>query len=268
MRKFVLFLLLLCFFAVGHTISEAADGRATGMGHISWNDKTLKLDLDSNPSTGFSWLTVYQSGNLATGSRKFQGSDDNRQATTGGWGTDYLQFSVTDGKDACLVLKNARPWEGGETGAYHSYIIKVENGVIADVVCRERIFHKDFTFVAGRPEKNRETGGKLRFVASVPKDWEYEEFADRDMLGLKVRPRGKEAYCRIGRLRDGVGADPGENVEKIMIYNKEYTLGRSADGNLVLFNQDRIAWLGGSADWQEEYFPDIVTVLDTATWWE
>ena len=62
--------------------------------------------------------------------------------------------------------------------------------------------------------------------------------------------------------------DPGENVKKIMIYNKEYTMGRSADGNVVLFNQDRIAWLGGSADWQDEYFMDIGTMLETAAYWE
>lgn len=268
MKKLILFLTLLCLFAVGHNSIEAADGRRTAMGYISWDDKTLKLDLHANPSTGFKWLTVYQSENLATGSRKYQGTDDNRQATTGGPGVDHLRFTVTDDKDAFLVLKYARPWEEGETGAYHSYIIKMENDKIADVAGRERSFHKDFTFVVGNPEKNGATGEKVRFVASVPKDWEYEDIADKDILGLKVRPLGKEGFCRIGHLRDGVAADPGENVKKIMIYNKEYTLGRSADGNLVLFNQNRIAWLGGSADWQDEYFSDIVTILDTATYWE
>ena len=238
------------------------------MGYISWDEKTLKLDLRANPSTGFSWLTVYQSENLATGSRQYQGTDDNKEATTGSPGVDHLRFTVTDDKDAYLVLKLARPWEEGETGTYHSYVIKVENDKIVDVACRERLFHKDFAFVAGAPEKNEATGEKVRFVASGPKDWEYENIADQDMLGLKVRPRGKEVYGRIGHLRDGVAADPGENVKKIMIYNKEYTMGRSADGNVVLFNQDRIAWLGGSADWQDEYFMDIVTMLDTAAYWE
>ena len=268
MKKLILFLTLLCLFAVGQNIAEAADGRRTGMGYISWDDKTLRLDLRANPSTGFSWLTVYQSENLATGSRQYQGTDNNEEATTGGPGVDHLRFTVTDDKDAYLVLKLARPWEGGETGTYHSYVIKMENDNIADVVCRERLFHKHFTFVAGAPEKNEATGEKVRFVASVPKDWEYENVAGQDMLGLKVRPRGKEGYGRIGHLRDGVAADPGENVKKIMIYNKEYTMGRFTDGNLVLFNQNRIAWLGGSADWQDEYFMDIVTMLDTAAYWE
>ena len=135
-----------------------------------------------------------------------------------GPGVDHLRFTVTDDKDAYLLLKLARPWEGGETGTYHSYIIKMENDKIADVACRERLFHKDFTFVAGNPEKNEATGEKVRFVASVPKDWEYENIADQDMLGLKVRPGGKEGYGRIGHLRDGVAVDPGENVKKIMIY--------------------------------------------------
>lgn len=268
MKKLILFLTLLCLFSVGQNIAEAAEGRRTGMGYVSWDDRTLKLDLHANPSTGFSWLAVYQSENLSTGSRQYQGTDNNKEATTGGPGVDHLSFTVTDDKDACLVLKYARPWEGGGTGTYHSYIIKVENGKITDVACRERMFHKDFTFVAGNPEKIGATGKKLRFVASVPKDWEYENVADGDMLGFKVRPRGKEGFCRIGHLRDGVAVDPGKNVKTIMIYNKEYTKGRSADGNLVLFNQDRIAWLGGSADWQEEYFPDIVTILDTAAYWE
>ena len=267
MKKLILFLTMLFLFAVGQDISEAADGRSTVMGHISWDDRTVKLDLHANLSTGFQWLTVYQPENLATGSRKYQGTDNNKEATSGGPGVDHLKFTVTDDRDAYLVLKYARPWEEGETGTYHSYTIKMENGKIADVVCRERVFHKDFTFVVGSPEKNKETGDKLRFVASVPKDWEYEDVADEDMLGLKVRPQGKEGYCRIGHLRDGVAPDPGGNAKKIMIYNKEYTMGRSGDGKLVLFNQDRTAWLGG-ADWQEEYFLDIVTVLDTARFWD
>ena len=57
-------------------------------------------------------------------------------------------------------------------------------------------------------------------------------------------------------------------MNKIMIYNKEYTMGRSAGGNVVLFNQNRIAWLGSGTDWQDEYFMDIVTMLDTAAYWE
>ena len=174
MKKLILFLTLLCLFAVGQNIAEAADGRRTGMGYVSWDEKTLKLDLRSNPSTGFSWLTVYQSENLTTGSRQYEGTDNNKEATTGSPGVDHLRFTVTDDKDAYLVLKLARPWEGGETGTYHSYVIKMENDKIADVACRERLFHKDFTFVAGNPEKNEATGEKVRFVASVPKDWEYE----------------------------------------------------------------------------------------------
>lgn len=268
MKKLIVFLTMLCLFAVGQNIAEAADGRRTGMGYISWDEKMLKLDLHANLSTGFQWLVVYRSDNLVKSSQQYQGTDDNEKATTGGPGTDHLRFTVTDDKDAYLVLKYARPWEEGERGTYHSYIIKMENGAIADVSFRERIYHKDFKFVVGRPEKNAATGEKARFVASVPTDWEYEDIADEDMLGLKVRPVGKEGYCRIGRLRDGVAADSGENVKKIMIYDKEYTVGRSAGGSFVLFNQDRIAWLGGSADWQEEYFPDIVTILDTATYWE
>ena len=40
MKKLILFLTLLCLFAVGQNIAEAADGRRTGMGYISWDDKT------------------------------------------------------------------------------------------------------------------------------------------------------------------------------------------------------------------------------------
>ena len=107
MKKLILFLTLLCLFAVGQNIAEAADGRRTGMGYVSWDEKTLKLDLRANPSTGFSWLTVYQSENLATGSRQYQGTDNNKEATTGSPGVDHLRFTVTDDKDAIMALRTA-----------------------------------------------------------------------------------------------------------------------------------------------------------------
>lgn len=271
MKRIIVFLTVFCLFMMCRNVAEAAGRRTTAMGQISWSDKVLRLDLDSNPSTGFTWLVVYRSDNLVKGDQKYRGSDNNEQATTGGRGTLHMDFTVTDGRDAYLVLKHARPWEEGETGAYHSYIIKTENDAIADVTVRERLFHRDFRFEKNAPERTRPAvWGRQWFVANVPADWECESYSGEDMLGFKVRPKGKEEYCRVGYIPDTTGTGLNENGKRITVSDVEYTMGPAAEGQpfRFLLNQKNICWLADKADWQHEYFLDIVEILDTAKLWE
>lgn len=271
MKKFILFLTVFCLFTVFRGITEAADRRAEDMGESSRNGKTLQLDLSSNPSTGFTWMVVYQSDNIVQGERKYQGSDNNAQATTGGSGTLHLEFTVTDDKDAYLVLKNARPWEDGETGAYYSYTIKTAKDNGMDINVRKRIFHRDFRFEKNAPDRTRPAvWGKRWFVAHVPTDWECEKYAGEDLLGFKVRPQGKTEYCRIGFIPPSAGRGLNENIKKIKITDVEYKMGPIGEGKPVryLLNEKGICWLADKSDWQQEYFLDIIEILDTAKVWE
>ena len=271
MKKIFIFLAALCLFMMCRNVAEAAGRGTTDMGEGFWSDKTLQLDLDSNPSTGFTWLVVYRSDNLVKGDQKYRGSDNNAQATTGGRGTLHMEFTVTDDKDAYLVLKHARPWEEGETGAYHTYVIKTENNTVADVTVRERLFHRDFRFEKNEPERTRPAvWGKLWFVANVPTDWECESYSGEDMLGFKVRPKGKEEFCRVGYVPDAAARGLNENGKKIKITDTEYTMGPAGEGMPFRFlsNQKNICWLADKSDWQQEYFLDIIEILDSAKVWE
>ena len=271
MKKIILFLTVLCLFTVFRGVAGAADRRGDNMGESSRSGKTLQLDLGSNPSTGFTWIVVYQSENIVQGERKYRGSDNNAQATTGGSGTLHMEFTVTDDRDAYLVLKNARPWEEGETGAYYSYIIKTDKDDYMDINVRKRIFHRDFRFEKNAPDRTRPAvWGKRWFVAHVPTDWECESYAGEDLLGFKVRPKGKAEYCRIGYIPPSAGGGLNTNIEKIKITDVEYKMGPVGEGKPVryLLNEKGICWLADKSDWQQEYFLDIIEILDTAKVWE
>jgi len=271
MKRIIIFLTVLCLFTLFRGVAEAADREAEKMGDSPRNGKTLQLDLSSNPSTGFTWLVVYQSDNIVQGERKYQGSDNNAQATTGGSGILHMEFTVTDDKDAFLVLKNARPWEEGETGAYYSYSIKKDKDNYTDINVRKRIFHRDFRFEKNAPDRARPAvWGKQWFVAHVPTDWECENYAGEDLLGFKVRPKGKAEYCRIGYIPDAAGSGLNTEGKKIKITGVEYNMGPAGDGKPVryLLNEKGICWLADKSDWQQEYFLDIIEILDSAKVWE
>ncbi|MBR4471435.1 MAG: hypothetical protein IKS54_09035 [Erysipelotrichaceae bacterium] len=221
------------------------------LGWYSFEGKDLDILLALSDGTGFDWLVVNYSDNLAIGDSSYYVDRSDQPDSTGGSGDWRMHCSVTDDEDAWLILKCARPWEGD--GDFQSYLIHQENGQIKEVKRRWDSLFQDFELVYEKTDEDA-------IMLNLLKSFEYE-VDDKDKLVIKIRPIGEKDYLEIWHDDDPDMNHKNMEKKKLTITDKEFVM-YSDQKNVYFYGPDGIC-AKGKISWKDQYFLDIIKTLDT-----
>ncbi len=84
------------------------------------NGKTVRVELEANPTTGFQWVVGELPSNLELKDNDYESSDKSN-TRVGAGGTTTLTFKVLAEGQGTVELTYKRTWEGGET----SYVLSL-----------------------------------------------------------------------------------------------------------------------------------------------
>ena len=70
------------------------------------------IALDSNPSTGYSWVAVFEETDFELISDEYQASNTNKMVVGAG-GTHYFRFKALKAGSCQITMNYQRAWEGG-----------------------------------------------------------------------------------------------------------------------------------------------------------
>jgi inhibitor of cysteine peptidase len=85
------------------------------------------IELDSNPSTGFSWQASYDTTRLElVGGEPTYEADETGEGIVGAGGTEFFRFKALKAGEAQITLTYARPWEGGGVGETQVFIVNID----------------------------------------------------------------------------------------------------------------------------------------------
>ena len=222
------------------------------MNRVSWQGRSFRIELDLTSGTGFDGLPVYKTDNLTVEPIGFK-VDDKGEPLCGAPGIKTFEGAVSNDKEAMLILKLARPWEGD--GSFNTYVITSKNGSIANIEKSEQSLYGDFTF-----EDNLQQEGMFRLY--LPKDWEAAEITDKRRIGLAVKPDGKDGCLEIFHSTHYRAVRFWQKAKKVLLTDKEYTVVMNGNNFACLYGND-IYCVFKDAGWQKEHLPDIIRILDT-----
>lgn len=72
----------------------------------------IVISLESNPTTGYSWVPVYNQDELALVDEDYK-QDENSQGLVGAGGTQTFRFKALKTGQATLTMAYQRAWESG-----------------------------------------------------------------------------------------------------------------------------------------------------------
>ena len=251
--------LLVMMFVMCQGLVEAK-GAGVPMVNVLGNQVTLQLD--ANPSTGFTWLVVYKTDNVTEGAAAFASSDA-RDNTCGAPGTQTLAYTVNGGETAQLVLKYARPWEGELPGQYLLLDMALDgSGKIVNTETQQRLFNRETKQVKARAKEPN-----VRLYTFIPKKWSCDgKVVDgRPMLYLRPKAGGVQAQLAYAPQAEVTGAaDRTEGPVRLACMNlhgKDYVLVSTTERELLLAEGSDVLWTAEQA-WPKEYFLDVLVMLD------
>jgi len=224
----------------------------------AWADQ-----LESNPTTGYSWEVIYQSYNLVVDDMTYTQSETDDPDVVGVGGYDYLEFHVEEGDRAILILEYSQTWEPGIPACYKSYTVTMENGEIEDVKdyewwCYDDCVEASCAFDSGV------------LMAWLMSDYDFESYEENGECGIKITMRGQEGAVRIFHADsyDLTGLSRGE--ETFVITDTQYKLGFDENDVLVyLYSPDKnIYCLADGAGWVADYQADLIEFVEAAYWTE
>jgi len=102
------------------TESDSGDEVTIGVG------KELQVELESNPSTGYSWLVSELDSEILSqeGEPSFEPADD--EETVGAPGREIFHFKGASAGETTLRMEYVRPWELEEPEREFEVTVKVE----------------------------------------------------------------------------------------------------------------------------------------------
>lgn len=135
--------------AQGETIPNATkaftiDGVITKPSEINNTNttykKTLEIDLESNPTTGYQWqYDINEDGIIKEVSKNYK-KDDVPEGITGSGGTDIWTFEGVKEGSTEVIFKYLRPWEG-EAIKTKIFVFTVDKEL--KITVKEIVEHKD-----------------------------------------------------------------------------------------------------------------------------
>ena len=96
----------------------------------SQDEKTVTVELEENPSTGYTWsYSAEPEGILQETSSEFIGSDGQDEEIVGAPGTRVYTFKVVSDGTVTLRFESKRDWDGGYADRTYVVSYQVKNGV-------------------------------------------------------------------------------------------------------------------------------------------
>ena len=218
--------------------------------------------VESNPTTGFDWWEVYHSENLVFDGMGYESSIKDGEILDGAGGWNHIQFHVTGGEKAILILKYARSWEPGIPSSYRSYEVTIENGEIVNCEIEEWYCYADSINASSEFES-----GWL--MLGLKPEYEFETYEKEGECGFTIKPEGERDSIRIFYAEDyepDILAASGQ----IFVSNEhEYQISFDADGNLLyITGSTGINCMIDGAEWAKTRLIDIIEFMDNAYWEE
>lgn len=69
------------------------------------------IALEANPTTGYDWQPVFDTGFISQVKKDYQQDDNNGQPMVGSGGTDYFTFKALKAGETKITLTYFRPWD-------------------------------------------------------------------------------------------------------------------------------------------------------------
>ncbi len=233
------------------TSSSAADEDETTAGDSEENGRQFEVSLDSIPSTGYLWQTVYISSNLTEAKSEYISSDPTGEVD-GASGTEKITYQAdADGK-AEVILKYVGPTEGALPDMYEDYEVEFEDGFLSSelkttVDCR--------IYLQG--EYDTEHG---KFHILYPDNLTVKAYEDDEYKILSLSFDDETGYCDVS-YSDSPILD-ATTSEDITISGNTYTVGYNDDGNIMYINGNNICFTAVESTWLLDYFSLAVIMID------
>jgi inhibitor of cysteine peptidase len=85
------------------------------------------IELDSNPTTGYSWQADYDTTRLElVGGEPTYTPDETEEPAMGSGGVESFRFKALQAGDTQVSLTYAQPWEGGGVGETQVFTVNID----------------------------------------------------------------------------------------------------------------------------------------------
>ena len=220
---------------------------------ITFEDRNITIKLDFTEGTGFVWMVVHKTDNLNITDDSYH-VDRDEPASTGESGIYTMHCSITDDKNAEMILKLER--EGDMTASYMVLTFYSDGTKITSAGRKDYNVNFDFEVLYERFS----VGGLLM---QVFKGWTYDTIDKNGICGLLVRPENEKGEVEF--LYTDLNAFNGRSnsEDKITVTKKEYTVGYDSSGNvLYLHDGSNVLVRLSNAKWANDHLNEIIIMVD------
>ncbi len=229
----------------------------------AWGPNYYGDALDANPTTGYNWGILYQSENLKVDKMAYTSDDTGGEILDGVGGTTSLEFHVTEGEKALLIMRYYRDWEPNLPACFRSYEVTLENGEITNVEIEEWWCNAEVVNTGNHVEDGY-------FSVSMPGTYDLEFYEEKGGCGVWFSPEGESEKARLFHAEDLSVSEKVQHVTMFEMGGVMYEMGFDEEENIVYLSSEErgLCCETCGASWAQERVADLIEIMDVSFWEE